>query len=233
VHFWSRGYFHWLLDCLIRLESIETYRLATGHNPTLLIDSSPAAWQIESLHLLGYEPHSWVQWNGKRAHARHLVLPSFRRESGFTPPSGCRRLRDRILLNMPASAYQAEHSSRIVISRRKASSRHIVNEEALIDTLTPLGFQAYVLEDMSFIEQVALFARAEVIISPHGAGLTNMIWAQTSPLIIELFGSYINWCFHRIAAALEFRYGFVECTPHGRDMIVDTSQVTALLHELV
>ncbi len=229
VNVWSRGYFHWLLDCLIRLEGVEHYCAMTGRTPLLLIDANPAVWQTDSLHLLGYAPHTWTEWPGTRARARHLVVPSFRRDLGCTPISGCRWLHERVLGHLPPDTATTGHVPRILISRRKAFYRHIVNENELLRILAPLGFRAYVLEDMPFAEQVALFAQAEIIVGPHGAGLTNMIWARQQPLIIELFGSYLNSCFYTLAAGLGFRYSFVRCVPHGRDMIADTEQVAALV----
>jgi hypothetical protein len=66
VNPWSNGYFHWIIDCLARLEGAEYYQQQTGRKPLLIIDSNPPKWKIESLRLLGYEPDDCIPWNGSR-----------------------------------------------------------------------------------------------------------------------------------------------------------------------
>jgi len=51
-------------------------------------------------------------------------------------------------------------------------TRRIINEHEVIEALATFGFVAYALEEMSFSEQVRLFSQAEMVVAPHGAGLT-------------------------------------------------------------
>jgi capsular polysaccharide biosynthesis protein len=62
------------------------------------------------------------------------------------------------------------------------------------------GFELYCLEDMSIVEQIRLFASARLVIGPHGAGLTNIIYCN-HPALIELipydqfrYGDYAAMC---------------------------------------
>jgi hypothetical protein len=57
-----------------------------------------------------------------------------------------------------------------------------------MEKLESYGFDSYVLEDLSFYEQVDLFSSAEIVVGPHGAGFTNTIFADDLTLL-ELFGS--------------------------------------------
>ncbi len=75
---------------------------------------------------------------------------------------------------------------RIFISRAKAPCRRIRNEEALMELLAALGFVSYSLEDLSIQEQATLFKNAEVIVGPHGAGWTNLIFCKPGTKIIEI-----------------------------------------------
>ena len=47
------------------------------------------------------------------------------------------------------------------------------------------GWQFVQLEKLPIAEQMQLFAEAKYIISPHGAGLTNLLWSQPGPKVIE------------------------------------------------
>jgi capsular polysaccharide biosynthesis protein len=42
---------------------------------------------------------------------------------------------------------------------------------------------------MSYEEQVAIFANADVILAPHGAGLTNLTFCKPSTKVIEIFNT--------------------------------------------
>jgi len=49
---------------------------------------------------------------------------------------------------------------------------------------------------MSFAEQVQTFRNADIVVAPHGAAATNMVFAPAGATLIELFGdNYINGCY--------------------------------------
>lgn len=239
---WNNNYFYWTADLLTRLEGLEYYRQQTGIKPKLIVESNMRSWQKESLKLLGYTQEDFVIWNQKGMLVKKLVIPSIRRAYsdriyGEISYSGCRWLRQQILSNLPEQTEtNTSFSDKILISRRKALSRSIFNEDEVMEALTPLGFSAYVLEEMSFTEQVRLFAQAKMIIAPHGAGLVNILYAKNAS-VVELFGSVVNTCaFANLARGLDFKYGCLSCpSPKGEtrqkdgDIVVNTSQLLSLI----
>jgi len=84
----------------------------------------------------------------------------------------------------------ASYPERIYISRNQARYRRILNEEQVIDLLSKYGFVTIVPESMTWEEQIALFANAKAIVSPHGSGLTNIIFCQPGTTVIELFSPH-------------------------------------------
>ena len=72
--------------------------------------------------------------------------------------------------------------------------------------LTPLGFVSYTLEEMTFVDQVKLFSQAQIIVSPHGAGLANVIFSK-NPLVIGLFNPRVSSLNSFIIRGLGFNYG--------------------------
>lgn len=74
---------------------------------------------------------------------------------------------------------------RVYISRSYAQCRKVLNEDLLIPRLKKLGFSIYHLENLTFIDQIQLFASAEFIIAPHGAGLSHIIFSQNA-VIMEI-----------------------------------------------
>ena len=232
------------MDSLTRLDAVEFYQETTGRKPAIIIDSNPSKWQLESLKLLGYEPNDCIQWNGLRTQVERLVISSFRRHYNkvysIESPLACQWIRQRMLSNI--SKYESsEHSfsPKIFISRRKTFGRQVINEDDVIEALSAFGFVSYTLEEMSFTDQVRLFSQAEIIVAPHGAGLTNIIFAQ-NPKIIELFGSSLPPCFANLSRGLGFQYGCLKCQSprtgirrQDSDMIVNISELRSLIIKML
>lgn len=97
--------------------------------------------------------------------------------------------------------------NKIYLSRVKNSRRKLLNEKELIIFLESTGFETYCLEDMTILEQYYLFAHARIIVSPHGAGLANMVFCDKLELLVEIMPSnrIVNG-FLNIAANLNANY---------------------------
>ena len=76
--------------------------------------------------------------------------------------------------------------------------------------LQPFGFESVVFEDLSPLEQIAIMANAEMMVSHHGAGFTNMLFANPQATVIELgtlqTARYRWGDFHAVANASGCRY---------------------------
>lgn len=212
----SVNYYHWVFEYLRKLRALESYRKQTGGDPTVLIARDLPGWITESLKLAGYDTTDLTRWHGGVAMVDRLVLPEHRKR-GAVPPSDCRWLRDR----MTANVGDKTESRRIYVSRREADHRHVVNEQKLINTLSPLGFEIYILEQMQFKDQVSLFEDAELIVGPHGAGLVNMIFSADTTVVELLHGGDVRSHYFQLANLLSHGYDFLICDPEGENMSVD------------
>jgi capsular polysaccharide biosynthesis protein len=118
----------------------------------------------------------------------------------------------------------------VYISRRDATDRHVRNEEELLSVISELGFSDYALTEYSFSEQVELFAQAECIVGPMGAGFTNMMFAE-DPTVVMLFGSDHNACYFTMAQGLGYDFGYIRGTPIGGDLRVDPEDLHQFLRK--
>lgn len=77
---------------------------------------------------------------------------------------------------------------RFFVGRKPGASRlrEMVGQDQLLEVLHAFGFAEVAFEDMDPLEQIAIMARAEIMISPHGAGFTNMLFANPDAIVIEL-----------------------------------------------
>lgn len=66
----------------------------------------------------------------------------------------------------------------------------------MFQILLSKGLKKVILEDLSFADQVQIFASADVIVSPHGAGLSNLVFCRPDTKVLEFFSpNYVNVCF--------------------------------------
>jgi capsular polysaccharide biosynthesis protein len=75
---------------------------------------------------------------------------------------------------------------RLYVSRSDTKLRRISNEAELIGVLARHGFEVVVPGALSFRDQVALFMGAETIVGPHGAGLSNIMFAPSHARVLEI-----------------------------------------------
>lgn len=130
-------------------------------------------------------------------------------------------------------------SRRIYISRARAARRRLVNEDVIWPLLQARGFERVFMEDLAFEAQVRLMGEAEAVVAPHGAGLTNVIFAPEATAVVEIADlSFPNPNFYALSAAMGHRYWIVAAETRGtghpleRDMWVDPARVEAALHQL-
>ena len=69
---------------------------------------------------------------------------------------------------------------------RLSRSRHMEGEDLLFDHLRLFDFEYVVFENLDPLDQIALMANAEMMISYHGAGFTNMLFANPEAFVIEI-----------------------------------------------
>jgi hypothetical protein len=187
----SENYYHWMTEAVPRLELYERSGLAIDryYAPTR------RAFQRESLALLGIPPqrilpascHAHVEAEGL------LVAP-------LTDVLGREKI-DYLAGRLATGATgDGGAGLRLYVGRGGRRSRAIVDEPAMVAALAPLGFVPCRLETMPLAAQVAAFRRAECVVAPHGAGLTNLAFCRPGTRVLEIGTPYRPWtCFWEIA----------------------------------
>lgn len=69
---------------------------------------------------------------------------------------------------------------------RKSRKRDMIGADKLFEMLQLFGFDFVVFESLTPLEQIAIMANAEMMVSCHGAGFTNMLFAGPQTYVLEL-----------------------------------------------
>lgn len=220
-----RNYFHWFVDYLPRLSGVEAYERATDEKPIIIYPKDAPSWLFGSLSLL-VEEDRLMEWNENKRRVESLVVPSVRRitsgsSNQILSTDALEWVRNEIVNRIQQDS---EGPDRLYISRNDAKERRVQNENAVVDLLTEYDFQPFTLSELSFQEQVKLFYDTDCIVSPHGSGLTNMLWTENSK-IIELFGDLVPQMYFTMANQLGHEYAAVFGEQTGPDIRIDLPEL--------
>ncbi len=197
-------YFHWLTDALPRIEILQKTLPGGLDAVDRFVVNSGFPIIGKSLEMMGI-PAEKILFAEASTHiqADELMVPSLPGISGDPPQWACSFLRESFLPHKADSSPQ----TRLYISRSQARYRRVENEDEVVGLLSGYGFIPVRLEEHSFAEQIALFANADVIVAPHGAGLTNLLWCRPGTRVLELFSpDYVNVCYWAMANQLGLDY---------------------------
>lgn len=210
------NYYHWTIECLIRIRLLEKYGADTGEYPTLLVPADRPTWMDESLAIIGYKGEI-NSWDGGIAKVNTLVVPTF----PDPIPIECFWLRDRM---RSKELTVDDGSERVFVARDDATVRRVSNRDTVERVLSKFNIKKYILSEMSVREQIDLFSHAELVVGPHGAGLTNIVFGEDLTLI-ELFGDKMMATFDRLAENMGHEYRYLHCQQVGTDIQVQPDQL--------
>lgn len=222
------NYYHWTVECLTRLLGVFRFYDKTGTMPTIILPANPPSWIRESLAIMDVPSDRCTVLGSEPVHVDRLVVPSYPDPSATECQWLRQRMTERIKKSAPASARMSIPETGVYIPRTDATTRRVLNEDAVIDALSAYGIEPYVLSSLRVSEQIRLFQNVDIIVSPHGAGLTNLLYAR-DPTIVELFGQKRKTTYYRLAKLLGFDYHAVSCGSVDTDLQIDIEGLTQLI----
>lgn len=224
------NFYHWMVESFPKFHLVEK----SGFTADKYIICNKMPYQQQLLEKVGIKDEQVIWFDENTLiQADELILPdiinNFRAvelrgklcyNAKYIPPWIFEFYRGLILSDIKETAKR-----KIFISREKAKYRNITNEPELFSLLKKQGFEKIHLEDLSIFEQAEVFYNAEFIISPHGAGLTNLMFCRPETKVIEIFSpTYLCNNQQLIARSLGLDYAYVICNS-------DSAEDTDLLRE--
>ena len=234
----ASNYYHFLYDAIARYGVFE--ESMPGERVDAVVVPHRTRYQRELLELAGI-PGTFVEPRpGHTVAAERLLVPSNPNWALQAPPAMVEWLRDRLPAKEPPDKPQ-----RLFLTRgRVPQTRRYVEEEELLPELERRGFVRLDPGQLTVQQQIDTFHAAEVIVAPHGAGLTNVTFSQPSVRVLEMFPStYVHRGLWAICQALgaDYRYLVAE-TPAdppasnagiADDVSIPVERVLAAVDELI
>lgn len=172
----SENYFHWITDVLPKIFWLKEKRFL---NSKILLPNFKNTFQKKTLNLITKK--YFLNKNNKNLQIKKAYYIS------EFHPSGVPRLKYLLKTrNFFLKKFNCKYGNqKTYISRKFSERRRLNNEIELIEELRKKNFKILYMENLSFKQQVIESAKSKIIISVHGAGLTNLIWMKKKSKIIE------------------------------------------------
>jgi capsular polysaccharide biosynthesis protein len=222
------NHWHFIFDCLPRL----VFAFEGGDpNIPLLVGSAHGPRQ-QSIVTRLYEmrglqpPPVHVLPDGIAAVRRTLFPGRIDIKSGVA-------LWERLLL--PADVRPATRD--LFVRRGKVDRRRMLNEDEAAAHFSRKGFEVIDAGQLDFFEQVELFRSARTVIAPHGAALSNIVFAPPGGVLIELVTGVEQPFYAQLAAAKNWRRSVVRdpnptpASHHHEDFSVPLADIERVLTE--
>jgi hypothetical protein len=181
------NYAHWLLDWMTRIALAEMTKVPFER--VVGYELGPP-FEHQTLAAAGFGEDSFVSTRDHPVtHFERLIVPRNTVQGAEHPAhlghpdlvGWLKRLGKEVV-----GSRRRKRPTRVYVPR--TGHRAVMNESDVVGTLEQAGFTVFDSAQHTFAEQVAMFSVAEAVVSPHGAGLANIVFAPESCHVLELFG---------------------------------------------
>ena len=208
ILYWGLGYYHWFNDVLSTLHG----NLDLMPDDTIFLvpkgfaNTYQVNFYLKTLQALGIDEKRVVEFDGTES----WTFKNFWWQppaSHDHTPGAMQWIADSISQSITRTV--DEKPLKIYISRKVPSARVVANEEEVIPILKDAGFLICELEKLPFENQVRLFRNAEMVVAPHGAGLTNVIFSKAGTRVLEILAKgHERLCYWTLCSELGHDYRF-------------------------
>lgn len=203
-----QNYYHWTIQCLPSLALFLSLKTTITNIKILLPEGLPT-FAMDYLKVLNIDLEKEVQFLKVQENlffAEKLVYPSIIggefsfNTSPYILDFGRKYFNEKMFHQNGTNSNNT--SKKIVYcSRQDTKNRTITNERELIEVMEKrFNAEIFITGNSNIHEQANKFNSADIIISPHGANLSNTLYCKPEAYIIELLpDKYLNPCFATLA----------------------------------
>ena len=212
---WGNGYYHFLTEVLPSVISINKPYTIHCMESSFAI---PVFRWFSISNNVSFEKPTFV--NVKESLEQPYI------ECGNPSTQKIQLLRDQIRAKVTFSRKLG------IIIFRKEPVRAILNHDQVLEMLKRVfpDLEWKTFNTLSIDSTAELFSQAAIIVGPHGAGFTNMIFSDSGIRIIEFMPvEKPNLCYWHMAELLHNRYEMIPCHTVNGNFHIDIENVESIL----
>ncbi len=235
----ARNYYHFMVDCLPKValliqagETLDTFERFIINSSTEFAKEIFIEAGIAESKLMHLRPESNLIVD-------HLVVPEFHGSHDGVEDWQVNKVRE--LLSAWISTRPA--TRKIYAVRGDAKVRKVLNEDALIEVLQRQGFEIIDCAKLTAREQVGAFSEATLVVAPHGAALTNLMFCPPGCAAVEIVHpQVVNGFYRNLSRAARLRHhvfagqgdhagNLARHRANGADLSINIPELQKFIHE--
>jgi len=182
----TSNYYHWMCLTLPLLRIYQKY-LDLKNIDFFYVGEAPLTnFQKETLLKVGISIDQVIQ-KGCKSDRLIVAIPYRKRYYGHGPIDEETYIFIRNMYYDDLKVIKNSSKKRLYVARGESKKRKVVNEVEVYQLLNKYNFDIVVMDGKTVREQAEIFYQAEVIIAPHGAALTNLLFVQPKLNLLEIF----------------------------------------------
>ncbi len=187
----NKNYFHWLFDILPRLHITLNYidfeKINYFYMPKL------KKFQIKTLRCLGFKNLKVLDSEKyKHIKAKEIIVsehPWYYKGTIFAESDNI----PKWIVNWLKQSFahlkkNKQKDKKIFIDRSESEFKHcqFINNKEIKNILKKKGFEIVKTGQLDFISQINLFNNAKMVVGPHGAAFSNLIFCKKKTKVLEI-----------------------------------------------
>jgi len=217
------GFYHFFHEVLPKLFFCRDVLPVVDH---ILLNGPADEWKTKWLHHIGIDLDKII-WIDNKSHYKCKQLLFTNRLIGNYHISNwsLNAIRSLIKVSPSLAAANICESNIIWISRKTARTRPVNWEDELIAQFPSI--KSIDTSQLSIADTIKTFENATHIISPHGAGLSNIILCRPKTKVLELFSDIRNYqpCYFRISSLCGLEHTVAETDFNSKSGLENCIQV--------
>ena len=210
----NNNYWHWMYDVLPRIGITEN-KFNLKRFKFILIPNKEYLYQLDTIKLLGINEKSISSRKFKHIYSDKIIATnhpwqhskSAHRDIGKVPKWISLWIRKKFLkFKSKKKFFKKIYIDRSDSKFNLSKKRQIINEYIIKNILIKKKFKIVKLSEFKFVDQIALFNSAKVIVGNHGAGFANLVFCKKNTKIIEFVDKNTSQPIKKISKDLNLKY---------------------------
>lgn len=217
---WTSNYYHWHIFSLTKLLFLQEQNLVKDSLLALPKKYKKYKFVLPALEKIGIKKEQIVFLPRKsNIKVNELALVKIQQQN----PAAFNKLREILTKNKKETNF--DFGDKIYISREGQVLRFVENEIEVVNLLEKYGFKKLVIDNFSYDEQIAICTEIKYLVSPHGAGLTNILFMKEGSYLLEMATKpderKLLTDYYKLSSFLNINYLYQECLCGERSQVKD------------